>query len=891
MLERRPLRFAVIFDDEDASDTTSAISQETGAFLSVQIAKEEHLMKHLCKKIAVSLLTLTLLITMMPAAALALSLDLQESVDKEWYNFRNNQENNGYTDRATPQDAETTGLKWAQKYEESSGRVKTTPTPPLILDGALYVGLKNKVYKLDKETGEVLAKSEEMVSNVGYAMNPILYADGKLFVQVGNGVIQALDYKTLECVWSTEKIGGQTVSPISYTEVSGQGYIYMGVWNNSNKDGALLCVSTDDGGVNADKIKETTWRFIPSGISETLKNTVYTDTKLTFDADIQKAVSDGTAGARGFYWAGAYACENFIAIGSDDGANDYGDPAKSACFYTLDPESGEIIDKISGIEGDIRTTVVYDEGFLYFCTKGGQVYKVAVDYEGNLDEPVTLDLGGEITASPVVYNDRLYVGVRGEGGQFDPDAGHAFAVVDTQSMRKLYDLPIDGYPQASALLSTAYKDKDFDGDEQADGRVYIYFTYNAKPGGIYYTYDAAAQAGAATESGVLFTPPEDMQEYCTSTLCADRDGVLYYKNDSGYLMAVEQKEAYATNMEVEDALSWSSDFHPGLAEYEIVMKAGSESTTLTLTVPEGMSATVDGQPYKEGGVRIALDEDGRAEVKVAVTCDSETMTYALLIRCQSADSSLSELLASKANTYNGSLYELSPSFAAETTEYTVDVREEGRAFENIWPTTADSNASIKVYAVKNVSADRVQEDGTIKVTATNQGHDRYAVYHADGKEGTANTVVRVEVTSESGLKVTSYTVTFLRGEAAPEEPGDDSDEPATPEEPGDSDEPATPEEPGDSDEPATPEEPGDSDESGEPVTPEEPGDDSDEPAAGDNEPAASDEPGEDDEAAGDATVAVTGDSRGFNMWLALLIAAGCALVAMLRGEQIGKQKK
>lgn len=444
---------------------------------------------------------------------------------------------------------------------------------------------------------------------------------------------------------------------------------------------------------------------------------------------------------------------------------------------------------------------------------------------------------------------------------------------------------------AVSLLSTAYENEDFDGDGDADGRVYIYFTYNAEPGGIYYTYDAAAQAGAATESGVLFTPPEDMQEYCTSTLCADRDGVLYYKNDSGYLMAVEQKEAYATDMEVEDALSWSSDFHPGLAEYEIVMKAGSESTTLTLTVPEGMSAEVDGQPYEEDGVRIALGADGRAEVKVTVTCDSETMTYALLIRCQSADSSLSELLASKSNTYNASLYELSPSFAAEITEYTVDVREEGRTSENIWPTAADSNASVKVYAVKNVSADRVQEDGTIEVTATNQGHDRYAVYHADGKEGTVNTVVRVEVTSESGLEVTSYTVTFLRGEAAPEEPGDDSDEPATPEEPGDSDEPSVPEEPGDSDEPSAPEEPGDSDESGEPVTPEEPGDDSDEPAAGDNEPAASDEPGEDEEAAGDATVAVTGDSRDFNMWLVLLMAAGCALAAMCRGEQIGKQKK
>ena len=56
---------------------------------------------------------------------------------------------------------------------------------------------------------------------------------------------------------------------------------------------------------------------------------------------------------------------------------------------------------------------------------------------------------------------------------------------------------------AVSLLSTAYKNEDFDGDGKADGRVYIYFTYNAKPGGIYYTYDAAAQAGAATESGVL----------------------------------------------------------------------------------------------------------------------------------------------------------------------------------------------------------------------------------------------------------------------------------------------------------------------------------------------------------------------------------------------------
>ena len=58
----------------------------------------------------------------------------------------------------------------------------------------------------------------------------LTYADGKLFVQVGNGCIQAVDLKTLRCLWYTEKIGGQTLCPISYTNIEGTGYIYSGTW-------------------------------------------------------------------------------------------------------------------------------------------------------------------------------------------------------------------------------------------------------------------------------------------------------------------------------------------------------------------------------------------------------------------------------------------------------------------------------------------------------------------------------------------------------------------------------------------------------------------------------------------------------------------------------------
>ena len=103
---------------------------------------------------------------------------------------------------------------------------------------------------------------------------------------------------------------------------------------------------------------------------------------------------------------------------------------------------------------------------------------------------------------------------------------------------RAYNVSIPGYPQAAPLLSTAYENQDYNGDGQADGRVYLYFTYNAKPGGIYMLSDEPGQtSGTAVE---LFRPASDQQEYCISTICADREGTLYYKNDSNYLMALER---------------------------------------------------------------------------------------------------------------------------------------------------------------------------------------------------------------------------------------------------------------------------------------------------------------------------------------------------------------
>lgn len=716
------------------------------------------------RKFIAVFLSLALMVTMMPMTAFA-----GEASNLEWYNFRNNPENNGVVDKATPSDADTAGLKWAEKF----GSFIATPTPPLILDGYLYVGMQKKVYKIDKTTGKKVAESDEMVASVGYAMNPLTYADGKIFVQVGKGMIQAVDYETLKCVWHTEQIGGQTVCPISYTRINGKGYLYSGTWSSASGDGALLCISTDDSNVNENKIKKTEWRFIPSGDESSIKNKVYDDTPTTYDEDIMKAIADGTAQKRGFYWTGAYACDKFIAVGSDDGANDLGEMHDSACFYILDPVTGKIIDKIAGIKGDIRTSIVYDDGFMYFCTKGGLLYKVAVDENGNIGDIKTLDMGGEITSSPVVYNGRVYIGVKGPGGQLDPDGGHVFAVVDSDAMTRLYDLPIKGYPQASALLSTAYENKDFDGDGKADGRVYIYFTYNAKPGGIYYTYDAKNQENAAAESGELFIPDTDMQQYCISTICTDNDGVLYYKNDSGYIMAVENKVAYVSKMEFSDLISWNREFTPGITSYEVVLPAGTRSTTLKMALPVGVSAMVNGEAYDESkGAKIELDNSGKASVKISVTKlnngktvksgesgDNYTTEYNVNIRCQGTDSTLKSLAVSGSNMFGEDKYALSPAFSGEKTQYTVDLRKNDRKFYNIWPEISDPNGSFKVYAVENVAPNEINDDGTIKLASSIEGNDRYAVYPKDKSK---NTKVRIEVTSENGKEITEYTVTLLK---------------------------------------------------------------------------------------------------------------------------------
>ena len=424
----------------------------------------------------------------------------------EWTNFRGSDVNMAIRSAKTPTTKNYTKLKWAVKM---SNEKWTSPTPPIILNNVevdgevrdvLICAMKKKLYMVDKETGEVL-KSSAMKGNAGFATNPVTYAEGMVFVQLSNQ-IQAFDATTLESVWLSEKIGGQTISPITYHN----GYIYIGTWYGESTEATFACFSVAD--EKPDQTTETkyaTWTVKHKG---------------------------------GFYWAGAYATDNYVVFGSDDGT-DEGDYTANAILYSVKPETGEIIDKIEGIKGDIRSTVAYYEGACYAVTKGGLFLKAPISADGHFDHDAfqTVEMGNMCTSTPIIYNGKAFIGTSGAQQFGSPGT---LNVIDVNTMKIVENITLPGYPQAPMLMTTGY--------EEETGDVYIYTTYNAPPGGLYCVTWNTKDDTFSLEH--IFVPESSMQQYCLGSPICDSEGTIYYKNDSGYLFALEvDNEAVAKDVE------------------------------------------------------------------------------------------------------------------------------------------------------------------------------------------------------------------------------------------------------------------------------------------------------------------------------------------------------
>ena len=485
------------------------------------------------------------------------------SIAGDWLQFRADSNNNGVVNTKTPIKAEDAVLEWANKIGDGFDSGATGC--PIIVGGYIYTYAGNSIVKVNKETGEVVA-SGTMAASSSFAINSPTYADGMIFVGLSAGRVQAFNADTLESLWLfKDALGGQPNCPIAYCD----GYVYTGFWNSETKQAHFVCLSVaDENPAETTESKLASWTYTHNG----------------------------------FYWAGAYACEDFVLIGTDDGDSGY--TTGYASILSLDPKTGLLLDeeKLTNV-GDQRSSICYDTATdaYYFTTKGGDFYQIKVNADGTFTEGslrrLHLDNGSDnvsnppmSTSTPVVYNGRAYIGVSGTS-QFGAYSGHNITVIDLESFSIAYTVPTMGYPQTSGLLTTAY--------ENVDGYVYVYFIDNFTPGMIRvirdkkgmtevdhtYTSLATITSNGETktiETGyILFTPYGDEAQYAICSPITDSEGNLYFKNDTARMMRLSSR---ITSLEVTT--------QPEKLVYETGMTFDGEGMTVVAHYANGLSKDI-----------------------------------------------------------------------------------------------------------------------------------------------------------------------------------------------------------------------------------------------------------------------------------------------------------
>lgn len=387
---------------------------------------------------------------------------------------------------ATP--TASASLKFSKRF---GAGFMASPTTPVVVGDTLIVASAKKLYKLDAQTGEEI-QSVSLFGSIGFGVVSPLYVDGKIFVQLDGAKIQAFDFETMKSLWLySDPLGGQALSPVTYDN----GYIYTGFWNAEDENANFVCISTKDEQPKKEtESKKARWKYTVKG---------------------------------GFYWAGAAVTENYVVVGTDDGTKGNGGNSR---LLALKKSNGKLASFLK-TKGDIRSSVTYDENEKAFfaASKAGIVYRFKLrEKNGKLFSLSSFKADGSVTSSPVSYNGRLYFAcLNGQKGKF--------VVLDSSSMKKIYDCEMLGYSQSTALVCARY-----------DGKVYIYMTYNEKPGGVTVFEDSKDRKTAKKTE--LFKPSGSMSQYCISSVTAGDDGTIYYKNDSGYIFALYQNPSVIVRM-------------------------------------------------------------------------------------------------------------------------------------------------------------------------------------------------------------------------------------------------------------------------------------------------------------------------------------------------------
>lgn len=514
------------------------------------------------------------------ALATALSLSVCASA------FVSDGTNNNVTTSVLPDSADKAVLNWATKVGKSWN---DGPSPVAIVGDDIVYTSGDKLMRMNKETGFVDSVVGQRAGTNSYAIQPVTYANGMIF-SAFNGGIQAFDADTLESLWVyKDSVGGQSVSPIYYND----GCIYTGFCNyGSGKDDQYVCIDVkDEDPDTTDEEKSPKW--------------IFTNTS-------------------GFYWAGAYAADDYIVLGMENAKANTTDPAR---IVTLDKKTGDVIDTEYTVKGGVRSTVSYDKDTdaYYFTSNGGYFYKATIDDEGNFTKLESIALGAPSTSTPTVLNGRAYVGF----GSFSTGSG--IAVIDLDSFEIAYKAETKGYPQTTGL-----------GVVNENGYNYVYFTENASAGAIRYVKDKKGVTEVLDPQIVngkktapsLFTPSGAQAQYAIADLVADENGTIYFKNDSGYIMAVGSEVEKLVTENAKTVCKEGEAYDASDLKVYAVLKNGVKKDVTDYVTMDDTALTADDDfvtvTYKYGMYRDKTNDGAANTTGVAVSPVETTIGVTVL---------------------------------------------------------------------------------------------------------------------------------------------------------------------------------------------------------------------------------------------------------------------
>lgn len=481
--------------------------------------------KRKMKKIAKTLVSLVLVLAVVLSVPISTSATGKVSPEKEYLSysqFRGEALSQGIVDSKTPISKDSTTEKWGIKFGTGWSDV---PGTPVIVGDYLYclVAGQSKLYRVDANTGEIL----KSVSCPGRSQffSTIAYFDGVIYVPRSasdntGAVIIAYDEETMEQLWISEPIGGadSRIQPLS--AVTGyDGHIYVGVSDGGASIGAYVCFdTTDENPEKTDEVKAPKWTYKP----ENMKS--------------------------GYYWsAGAIVGDTII----------FGGEATELVIHSLTED--KVYDTLV-LEPDaasgIRSSVHYDAktNRVFVALKSGNIYSVKLSGDNTFDASsiIKTNIGNDITSSPVVFGDRLYIG----GGGIS--SGNGFTVMDSETLEIIYQID-EVKTQASPIVTTAYATKE-NGYE-----VKMYVTgfggigsggYDPTSSCVYMITDRQGQTEPDYE--IIATPSQ--LQYCTQSAAIGADGSIYFYNDGGTMYCFGHKDASAGEYTAKDMINAISLF-------------------------------------------------------------------------------------------------------------------------------------------------------------------------------------------------------------------------------------------------------------------------------------------------------------------------------------------